>query len=223
MIDKDLAYQTAELLADDARLLYDRAASATYAAYGRLEWSFDHRYDDARQAAAAAYWEAHQRNPLDRYAWTAARYDATRELVRTSVYALSFDAPDKDGDDDPWIDNIAAPEDEDDGDHWLDGHDLPDLVAAHLLKRPTPSAVEYQTGILRLLCSGCDNAAIATTLDRPIESVKTTRRNIRKRLFAYCEEHGIDVSHVEVKNGGWRPAHHYAEMDNTAANKARSQ
>lgn len=220
MIDKTLAYQPDELLADNAGLLYERAGSATYAAYGRLEWHPDERFEDARQAAAAAYWEAHQRNPLDTYAWTAGKYDAINELRHKSVYTLSLDAPDTD-DNDPWIDNIAAPEEDQVlDDHWLDDHDLPRLVS-HLMKRPSQSAIRYQSAILRLLASGYDTAAIAITLDRTQEAIKSTRHNLRKRLFNYCDQLGIDTSHIQVKNGGWRPAHHYAEMDNTAANHAR--
>ena len=225
MDHKNLTYQLDQLLAENGRLLYDRAGSAAYAAYGRLEWHLDHDFADARQAAAAAYWQAHRRNPLDRYAWTAARYDALSELIGISVRAISLDAPDDAGDE-PWIDNIpapaaACPEQSDRNDpHWLDDHDLPALVV-ELLARPSDSAVAYQAAILRLLSAGYDTAAIATELGRTEEGIKSTRAKIRKRLFAYCAEHGIDTSHVQIQNGGWRPAHHYAQMDNTAANKAR--
>ena len=110
MTDKTLAYPDVELLANDAGLLYERAGSATYAAYGRLEWHPDQRFEDARQAAAAAYWQAHQRQPLDTYCWTAARYGATNELRHNSIYTRSLDAPDQD-DRDPWVDKFAATND----------------------------------------------------------------------------------------------------------------
>jgi hypothetical protein len=222
MTDKTLTYQLDDLLAHNGALLYDRAGSAAYAAYGRLEWHLDGDFGDARQAAAAAYWQAHRRNPLDRYAWSAARYDALSALLHNSVRAVSLDAPDNDGSDDPWIENIPAPTDDDGDDdpHWLDAYDLHGLVA-RLLARPSESAVTYQSAILRLLCAGYDTAAIATDLGRTEEGIKSTRAKIRKRLFAYCAQHSIDTSHIQIQNGGWRPAHHYANMDNTAANAAR--
>ena len=211
---------TADLLADNGRLLYDRATSAAFAAYGRLELHPDNRFEDARQAAAAAYWQAHQTKPHDRYAWTAARYDAMGELLHKSPFTVSLDRTRHD-DGDPWIDDIPTPEaDPDDEPHWLDDHDLPGLVA-QLLKRPSASAVDYQSAILRLLAAGYDNAAIATELDRTEEAIKSTRYKIRRNLRRYCKARGIDTDHIAAKVGGWRPAHHYARMDNTAANAAR--
>ena len=232
MIDRALTYPIDELLADQGLVLYDRASSAAYAAYGRLEWHPDERFEDAQQAAAAAYWEAHQTNPLDRYAWTAGKLDALDTLLHNSVFTLSLDAADqRSGGDggDPWIEHLATtpayacPERSDrntDTGHWLDDHDLHGLVK-QLLARPSDSAVRYQAAILRLLATGYDTAAIAVELDRTEEAIKSTRRNLRKRLFAYCQEHAIDVEHIHVQVGGWRPAHHYAHMDNTAANRAR--
>ena len=87
--------------------------------------------------------------------------------------------------------------------------------------RPSTSAIEYQTAILRLLAAGYDTAAIATELGRTEEAIKSTRYKLRRALFAYCADHGIDTDQIPVRNGGWRPAHHYARMDNTAANNAR--
>ena len=228
MTDKTLTYQLDDLLADNGQLLYHRAGSAAYAAYGRLEWHLDQDFADARQAAAAAYWQAYQRKPLDRYAWTAARYDALSALLHNSVRTVSLDAPDNDRDD-PWIDNIPANDvgadghpPTDDQPHWLDNHDLPGLVIVATLGRNRPEhTIRYRTAILRLLATGYDTAAIATALGRTEEAIKSTRAKLRKCLFAYCAEHGIDTSHIQIQNGGWRPAHHYARMDNTAANAAR--
>ena len=145
MVDKTITYPEVDLLTDNGRLLYDRARSATYAAYGRLEWHRDEKFPDAQQAAAAAYWQAHNKNPLDTYCWTAALYDAIGELRHTSVNALSYDVPLDDSDDD-WLDHLDALPYHVRADgvrpslDWLNRHDLHDLVK-HLLTRPTGTAV----------------------------------------------------------------------------------
>lgn len=217
------AYPThpAELLTDDARPLYREARSAAHSAFARLGLHPDDRIQDATQSAAIAYWSAFTTKPAHYYARKAARYDAINEIMTRSLYALSLDAPDEDGSD-TWLEAIPAPDPEpDDAPAWLDDHDLPALVAATLGRNRPANTIEYHTAILRLLAAGYDTAAIATELGRTEESVKSTRYQIRKRLLRYCAENGIDTDHIAIKSGGWRPAHHYAEMDNTSANAAR--
>lgn len=211
---------TAELLANDGHLLYRRANSAAFSAFARLTLHPDERFEDVQQAAAITYWQAWQTKPADYYAIAAARYDAIGELISKSPHCLSLDHHDPD-DRGPWIDSIPAPEAEPADPHWLDDHDLPGLVAATLGRNRPAATIDYHTKILQLLAAGYDTAAIATELGRSEESVKSTRYHIRKRLYRYCAEHGIDTDHIATRTGGWRRAHHYAKMDNTAANEAR--
>jgi DNA-directed RNA polymerase specialized sigma24 family protein len=77
---------------------------------------------------------------------------------------------------------------------------------------PPTRTVEYKTAILRLLLKGYDTAAIAVELGRTEGAIKGARRDLKKSLTDYCRGLGIEPPKYNRNGGGWRPAHHYADM-----------
>ena len=77
---------------------------------------------------------------------------------------------------------------------------------------PSTSTVDYNVAILRLLMKGYDTAAIAVELGRTEEGIKGARRDLKRRLVTHCHRMGIEPPKYNRNGGGWRPAHHYAQM-----------
>jgi len=100
-----------------------------------------------------------------------------------------------------------------------------DLDGAVLAVSGTPPAartVDYKAAILRLLLKGYDTAAIAVELGRTEQGIKCARRDLRRKLIAYCKRLGIEPPDYNRNGGGWRPAHHYAAFHSGNAGSGRS-
>ena len=77
---------------------------------------------------------------------------------------------------------------------------------------PPTRTVEYNTAVMRLLMQGYDTAAIAVELGRTEEGIKGARRDLKRHLTDHCHKMGIEPPKYNGNGGGWRPAHHYANM-----------
>jgi DNA-binding CsgD family transcriptional regulator len=90
--------------------------------------------------------------------------------------------------------------------------ELESLVLSIAQTPPPAATVEYNGAVLRLLMKGYDTAAIATELGRTEEGIKGARRDLKRHMVAHCRKLGIDPPKYNRNGGGWRPAHHYAQM-----------
>jgi len=100
-----------------------------------------------------------------------------------------------------------------------------DFDGAVLAASGTPPAartVDYKAAILRLLLKGYDTAAIAVELGRTEQGIKCARRDLRRKLIAYCQRLGIEPPDYNRNGGGWRPAHHYAAFHSGNDGSGRS-
>jgi hypothetical protein len=126
-------------------------------------------------------------------------YDATKALRRRLIARLA----DYYGVDATW-EAVAA--------RLKQEEDLESVVLA-IAKTPPPTAtVDYNVAVLRLLMKGYDTAAIATELGRTEEGIKGARRDLKRHMVAHCRSLGIEPPRYNRNGGGWRPAHHYAQM-----------
>jgi len=92
------------------------------------------------------------------------------------------------------------------------GPDFDGVVLAISETPPPTRTVEYNAAVLRLLMQGYDTAAIAVELGRSEEGIKGARRDLKRHLTEHCHRLGIEPPRYNGNGGGWRPAHHYANM-----------
>jgi hypothetical protein len=49
-------------------------------------------------------------------------------------------------------------------------------------------------------------------LGKSESAIKDARKNLKAKLTAHCRSLGIEPPRYNRNGGGWRPAHHYADM-----------